>query len=107
MTQKLYNEETLKELIPQGSEPKFIGHFSKDMYDEWKSNPNVLDLTCGCTSISVDKELEQITFVVKAPEFTTDLPQPYLKIVKPSFKSKISGVKVTWEIKFNVKPNKD
>lgn len=104
MVQKLYTEETLKVLIPQGSSPKFIGQFTQSMYDEWKSNPSVLKLGCGCTSVSMNPEQEQIIFTVNSPTFQTKLPQPYLKTVTPKFKSKISDVEVTWEIKFNVEP---
>lgn len=99
---KLYNEETLKVMIPQGSSPKFIGPFSKDMYDEWKADSTTLIPSCGCTSYSIDREAEQITFTVKAPSFEHPLPKPYFKEVTSKFKSKLTDLVVIWEIKFLV-----
>jgi hypothetical protein len=106
MIVQLYNEETLKVMIPQGSLPKFTTSFTKEMYDEWKINTNVLSLGCGCTSFDVDKDLEQITFTIQAPEFGYPLPTPYLKTVSPKFKSKLTNLEIIWEIKFNVNPVK-
>lgn len=103
---RLYNEETLKVMIPQDSSPQFKGHFSKDMYDEWFENKGVLHLSCGCTSFSIDKEREEITFTIKAPSFPHPLPKPYLKTVRPTFRSKITNLYVEWPIKFNVNPTK-
>lgn len=102
----LWNEETLKVMIPQASLPKFIAPFSKEMYDEWKDNSSVLVPSCGCTSFSIDREAEQITFTIKAPTFDYPLPKPYLKSVTPKFKSKLTDLYVEWEIKFNVKNDK-
>jgi len=105
MVLKLYNEETLKVLIPQGSSPQFIGPFSKEMYDEWKDNPSTLTLGCGCTSMSADREAEQITFTIVAPTIQYPVPE-YIKTVTPTFKSKLSDLYVQWEIKFSVNPKK-
>jgi len=102
----LWNEETLKVLIQQGSTPKFIAPFSKEMYDEWKNNSSVLVPSCGCTSYSIDREGEQITFSIQAPSFDYPLPKPYLKSVTPKFKSKLTDLYVEWEIKFSINPNK-
>jgi len=104
MIYKLYNDETLKVLIPQGSSPQFVGVFKKEYQDEWESNPSTLSLSCGCTSMSIDYENETITFKVHSPEFKTQLSQPYLKSVTSTFRSKKTDVNITWDIKFNVKP---
>lgn len=106
MIYKLYNDETLKVLVPQGSSPQFIGLFKKEWYDEWKGDPDTITLGCGCTSMSINKQSEQITFTIQAPSFGTNLSQPYLKSVTPRFKSKKTDVSVVWEIKFNVNPEK-
>lgn len=103
---QLYNEETLKVMIPQGSSPQFKGHFSKDMYDEWLKDSSVLIPGCGCTSFSIDREAEQINFTVNAPSFDYPLPKPYLKEVTPKFKSKLTDLYVEYQIKFNVNPKK-
>lgn len=103
---QLYNEETLKVMIPQGSSPSFIGYFSKDMYDEWLKDSSVLIPGCGCTSFSIDREAEQINFTVNAPSFDYPLPKPYLKEVTPKFKSKLTDLYVEWPIKFHVNPKK-
>lgn len=107
ITHKLYNEETLKVMIPQGSSPQFKGHFSKDMYDEWLKDSTVLIPGCGCTSFTIDGEAEQITFTVNAPSFEYSLPKPYSKSVTPKFKSKLTDLQVEWHIKFNVNNDKN
>ena len=105
ITHKLYNEETLKVMIPQGSSPQFKGHFSKDMYDEWLKDSSVLVPGCGCTSFTIDREAEQITFTVNAPTYMDGIPMQ-TKAVTPKFKSKLTDLYVEWQIKFNVNPKK-
>ena len=106
MIQQLYNEETLKVMIPQGSSPQFIGYFSTDMYNEWVTDNSIVIPGCGCTSYSVDKDKEQITFIVNAPTFDYPIQKPYLKSVTPKFKSKLTDLYMEWHIKFNVEPIK-
>lgn len=105
ITHKLYNEETLKVMIPQGSSPQFKGHFSKDMYDEWLKDSSVLVPGCGCTSFTIDREAEQITFTVNAPIYMDGIPMQ-TKAVTPKFKSKLTNLYVEWHIKFYVNPKK-
>lgn len=97
---KSYTEESLKTLVPQGQVVKieFPNTFSSQMQEELKVNPQVLRTGCGCTGYSIQPELNQITFEVKAPTFKYgNVPQ--LKVVQPTYK----GIEqIMWDIQFNV-----
>lgn len=99
---------SLKEhLVPQGQPVTFVfpNTLSNDDIAEINLNSKRLVPGCGCTSYSIQPELNQITFVVNAPSFNEELSQPYLKSVMPKFKSEI-GNEIHWDIKFFVNPKK-
>lgn len=99
---------TLKEyLVEQGSKATFVfpNTLSNDDIREINLDSRRLNKTCGCTSYSIQPELNQITFVITAPEFNEILPTPYLKSVMPKFKSEL-GNETHWDIKFYVNPKK-
>ena len=89
-------------LAKQGSIVKFEfpKTFTSDML---KQNVHP---TCGCTSFSINTELEQITFEVKAPSYNYELSQPVTKTVTPYYKFP-NGDKVEWYIEFYVNNKKD
>ena len=107
ITHKSYKDlETLKEhLVPQGKPVTFVfpNTLSNDDISEINLNTKRLALGCGCTSYSIQPELNQITFVVDAPSFNEPLSAPYLKSVMPKFKSELGNV-IEWDIKFFVNP---
>lgn len=108
-TYKSYKDlVSLKEhLVNQDSLVTF--QFPNTLPDEYikelEEKPSRLNLTCGCTSFSIVKEVNQINFVIKAPSFVVNLSEPYLKSVKPTFTSEL-GNKIVWDIKFYVNPKK-
>jgi len=79
----------------------FPNTLSNEYIDEINKSPNKLKLGCGCTSYSIQKELNQISFIVTAPSFNEILTAPYLKSVMPVFKSEL-GDEIHWDIKFYV-----
>lgn len=99
---------TLKEyLVEQGKKVtfKFPSTLSNDDINEINTSPRKLNATCSCTNWSIEKELNQITFVITAPSFNEELSQPCLNSVMPVFKSDTGNV-IKWDIKFYVKPKK-
>lgn len=99
---------TLKEyLVEQGEKVtfKFPSTLSNDNIEELSASPRKLNATCSCTNWSIQSDLNQITFVITAPNFNEDLSNPYLKSVMPVFKSDTGNV-TKWDIKFYVKPTK-
>lgn len=100
--------ETLKEhLVPQGKPVTFVfpNTLSQDDIREINLDSRKLVPGCGCTSYSIQPELEQISFVVNAPSFNEELTTPYLKSVMPKFKSEL-GNETHFDIKFYVNPKK-
>lgn len=100
--------DSLKEhLVQQAEEVTFV--FPNTLSDEYikeiKENKSRLHPGCGCTSYSIQPELNQITFVVTAPVFSQNIGDPFLKSVMPKFKSEL-GNEIIWDIKFFVNPSK-
>ncbi len=79
----------------------FPNTLTPEQVDEIENQPHRVNTTCGCTGYTLNKELGQISFNVKAPTFMVELKEPYLKTVTPIY-TPSKGDRIKWEIKFYV-----